>query len=297
MSSDKVLNNKKYLNDILEFAEIQKAIKTKTPIGTKITDIIAECEKQINILDDKLSSLPEIVRTFENDKEKYVFIGEVKAKFDLYSQKSDYKDSAFDRKIADLQETLKDLEVKNIENNKELFVKLLEEIIQGYIETTKDALENYGTYHPVFNYKDKKLQLRKPKTDYIENVGSSSNHMFLHLFLFLGLHEAIIRKKTLFVPSFLIMDQPSRPYYGDENNEKEQMTHSDTSKITTAFNLLNIFITKMKDELENDFQIIVFEHIPKEIWSGMDNIHLVEAFRDPNALIPKSYMQRDDEQI
>ena len=107
-----------------------------------------------------------------------------------------------------------------VEERREVFIKVLDETIQEYISLTKSALENYGDYRSSFNYKEKKLQLRKPKTGFIENVGSSSNHMFLHLFLFPSLHEQIITRKAPYVPPFLIIDQFSRPYWGEGENKK-----------------------------------------------------------------------------
>jgi hypothetical protein len=106
--------------------------------------------------------------------------------------------------------------------------------------------------------------------------------MFLHLFLFLGLHEMILRNDGLHVAPFLIIDQFSRPYWGDDDNDVNQ---SDVAKVKLALKLLNNFIDTAKG-MEKDFQMIVFEHINPQYWDGLDNIHLVETFRDGNALIP-----------
>lgn len=125
--------------------------------------------------------------------------------------------------IEALQSSLDSLHVMDATENKAMFVKLLEEIIQISINFAGGVLENYQKYHPVFDYTQKALLLRRPMTDFIENVGSSSNHMFMHLFLFLGLHEAIKRKKTPFVPSYLIIDQPSRPYWGEGEKRKKSL--------------------------------------------------------------------------
>jgi hypothetical protein len=133
--------------------------------------------------------------------------------------------------------------------------------------------------------------LRKPFTDFAENVGSSSNHMFLHLFLFLGLQEAIIRKGTTFVPSYLIIDQPSRPYWGDNKKEWSSVDTSDRSKIRKAFELLDHFMSRIKNLKSSNFQMIVFEHIPPELWTDLENVHLVEVFSNGNALIPDSFLE------
>ncbi|MDJ0766794.1 MAG: DUF3732 domain-containing protein [Myxococcota bacterium] len=271
-----------------DLENIKQSVRTNSPIDSKTSDIIYEYQSKINELEKNLSLLPEAARTFTDEKHKYIFIGEIGTKLDLYQKKPKKKDTDITVQIEQVENELNELVVEDTKENRELFIKLLEEVILGYIEHTQNALENYGQYHPVFNYKDKKLQIRKPKTDFIENVGSSSNHMFLHLFLFLGLHEAIMRKNAVFTPSFLIIDQPSRPYWGDEDRKKEKLDSSDEYKIKMAFSLLDKFMETSREEIEKEFQMIVFEHIPSKIWHGMENIHLVEEFKNGNALIPDS---------
>jgi len=113
--------------------------------------------------------------------------------------------------------------------------------------------------------------------------------MFLHLFLFLGLHQIIGKRNTRYVPPFLIIDQFSRPYWGDGDTKKERLDRPDISKVKTALKLLDSFITD-NINMGNEFQIIVFEHINQELWDDLKNIQLVEQFREGNALIPKSIL-------
>jgi hypothetical protein len=180
--------------------------------------------------------------------------------------------------------------VVNTEEKRELTIKLTEEIISEYIIESEKVLANYSTYQPVFDYKNKTLLLRKPKTSYIENVGSSSNHMFLHLFFSLAMHEVIFQNKSPFVAPFLIIDQPSRPYYGTNGKRKTDDPESDDYKIEKAFELLDRFIETRKSNNGN-FQMIILEHIPIDTVSGLKNINIVEEFHDGNALIPKSYLE------
>ena len=42
--------------------------------------------------------------------------------------------------------------------------------------------------------------------------------------------------------------------------------------------------------MKQSFQIIVFEHVPKDYFDNFKNIHLVEEFRDGKALIPQEYL-------
>lgn len=200
---------------------IQADIKSRTPIDTNVQELINMHEQHILRIRDELLSTPKTVVSFSNDKEKYIFIGQLMEKLKKYEYESSSSTSEIQSSIEGLKNELDYLDVRDIVNSKNMFVKLLEEIIQDYITFSGTALENYRYYHPVFDYTKKILLLRKPLTDYIENVGSSSNHMFLHLFLFLGLHEVMQRKEVQFVPPYLIIDQPSRPYWSDGKKLKK----------------------------------------------------------------------------
>jgi hypothetical protein len=114
--------------------------------------------------------------------------------------------------------------------------------------------------------------------------------MFLHLLHFLSLHEVAIGHKSPFIPSFLIIDQPSRPYYPDEKaNDNVKISNSDSTKVHIAFKLLDTFITNINKNYETEFQMIVFEHVPRSTFEDMDNVHFLPDFRDGEALIPASW--------
>ncbi|ODR92273.1 DUF3732 domain-containing protein [Sinorhizobium alkalisoli] len=263
--------------------QIKDATAKKTPLDSNVSEIIKALEAQRQKLEKDLQALPVEIESFETDKDKYIFIGETKAKLELYADPELEKAPDTSELIANLEAQIEDLAVSPVNDRQELFTKALDDAIQDYISLTKAALGNYGDYRSAFNYTEKKLHLRKPKTASTENVGSSSNHMFLHLFLFLGLHESIMRNDGIHVAPFLIIDQFSRPYWG-EDDEKD-VDQSDVAKVKLALELLDQFITTA-NEMGKEFQIIVFEHINPRYWEGLKNLHLVEIFRDGNALIP-----------
>ncbi|MEE4001402.1 DUF3732 domain-containing protein [Tenacibaculum sp. FZY0031] len=273
-----------------ELNEIKDARKTKTPIDKQVLDEISQLNSQLSSLEDKLESLPKENKIFENEKKKYMFIGEVKAKISLYSKSDTSPSTSVKEEIQKIEEELKSIVITNTETKRELTIKLIEEIIREYMITVDKAMENYKDFLPVFDYKNKALLLRKPKTTFYENVGSSSNHMFLHLFFSLAMHEIIFKNESPYVAPFLVIDQPSRPYYGDDGLRKLDEDHSDDYKITQAFKLLDKFIQERNNN-NSEFQIIVFEHISKNQFKNMENIHLVDSeFKNGNALIPTSMM-------
>ncbi|MGN6317984.1 DUF3732 domain-containing protein, partial [Trinickia sp.] len=79
--------------------------------------------------------------------------------------------------------------------------------------------------------------------------------------------------------------------YGDEDNKRQKGDeHSDEAKISAAFRLLDNFVKRMNSEYKSEFQMIVFEHVPKLLFKDMPHIHLVEEFRGGNALIPRKWI-------
>ncbi|MDW5289931.1 DUF3732 domain-containing protein [Formosa sp. PL04] len=269
-----------------ELTEIKEARKTKTPIDKQVLDEISLLNYQLTTIESKLESLPIENKIFENDRNKYMFIGEVKAKINLYTKSDSSPTASIEKDIKKIEEELESITIDDTEIKRELTIKLIEEVIREYMITVGNAMENYKGFLPEFDYKEKSLKLRKPKSTFYENVGSSSNHMFLHLFFSLAMQEIIFKNKSPYVAPLIIIDQPSRPYYGDDGFRKADEDQSDDFKITQAFKLLDKFIAE-RNENKGEFQMIVFEHISKNLFKDMENVHLVDSeFRNGNALIP-----------
>ncbi|NSY32252.1 DUF3732 domain-containing protein [Pseudoalteromonas sp. JC28] len=271
-----------------DLIKIKKANRSRTPIDGKTSDEIAKCKQLISELREESKALPKQAKSFRDDREKYIFLGQTKAQLELYTSSDEHGEIV---STEELEKQLNSIRVFDTSENRDICVKVLEEIISGYMELVEPSLENYGKYQPVFNYKEKKIDFRKPRTTYIEAAGSSSNDMFKHLFMFLSLHELMLTNNSKHVPSFLLIDQPSRPYYGEEGNLSEQrLHHSDKAKVIDALKLLDTFTGNILNNMKKPFQMIVFEHVPKDYFDDFENIHLVEEFRNGNALIPKSYL-------
>nr|WP_229893242.1 DUF3732 domain-containing protein [Rahnella sp. LAC-M12] len=220
----------------------------------------------------------------------WIFIGEARAKLSVYKDSGSLSLDSSHSDIDDLKKQYEEITILDVESERGETIKLIDEVASGLMKQTNNALENYSDWYASFNYNEKRIQLRKPKSTLIENVGSSSNHMFLHLIHSLSLHEVAINKKSAFIPSFLIVDQPSRPYWGDEEDiDPENIEHSDKAKIKTAFKMLNDFISTINAEYDSEFQIIIFEHVPTKMFDELNNVHILPIFRDGNALIPLSW--------
>lgn len=288
---DEILKSSIFGNILEQFEEqlqqIREACIRKTPIDIGISDSIKSLQKEVNSLNEELSIFPKEYRNFTSEEEKHIFIGQLIAQFNFFSPNSKHLEG-FDSRQKELQEQINSIEIEDTENQREFCLDLIEDFVLEYIQKVKASLENYKDYLPKFDYKNKSLKLRKPKEQFIEHVGSSSNHMFLHLFQMLALHELIFHNKSPYVAPYLIIDQPSRPYYGN-NNDNAELPESDESKIRSALTLLDEFISDRKKSGGN-FQIILFEHVPSESFQNLPHTHLVEEFTGANALIPKSLL-------
>lgn len=266
-----------------ELTSIKQTITKRTPVRISVKNKITELNSELKKIEAEMDKYPQKIEILSGDQEKYVLIGEIKTKLEFYEKK--WEEENPDSTVKSLKKDIAELEKKlgNREEKKAAVLRLLEDLVQEYLDQAGSALENYKGYRAAFDHKDKILKLQEPHSTKVERVvGSSSNHLFLHLSLFLGLHELFIRQEIPYIPSFLFLDQPSRPYY---DNSKEKI--NDRFKITTAFTIMNNFITRVQNKMHSEFQFIVVEHIPKEIWEENDllNIHLVEEFIGENKLI------------
>jgi DNA repair exonuclease SbcCD ATPase subunit len=278
-----------------EYNSIKSNIRMKYPFDFNVKKRLTEYEERLEEINKKITEVPINQKSTTDEVSKLIFIGELKAKLELYGSKLlDEEDKTELEELIETKENLLEELSSNLmdyEENKKSILNLLDELIDTYLSESGDALGNYKGFKSAFNYKEKRLELRRPKAAYASKVGSSSNHMFLHVCLFLGMHELFIRQNSPYVPPFIILDQPSRPYYGEEEIKKdtpwENLKDTDKGKITIAMQLLNDFIMYMNEEIGSNFQIIILEHIPDSIWqqAKLHNFHLVEEFRNGNALI------------
>ncbi|CAM2192039.1 Rad50/SbcC-type AAA domain-containing protein [Paraburkholderia kururiensis] len=274
-----------------DLSAVKKSITGKQPVDGQIGAMVKSLEGEREALQRDLTGLPQESKSFASLREKWMFVGEAMGRFKAYEgARAPAALQTTTSNEADLQTQIDAIEVRDVEETREAVVSMINEIALGLLKETGDALANYASYQTDFAYKEKRLRLRKPRSKLIENVGSSSNHMFLHLLHFLALHEVAISHKSMFIPSFLIIDQPSRPYYPDEKaNDSVKLTNSDSEKVSIAFNLLNNFVARMNNDYQTEFQMIVFEHVPRDTFTGMNYVHLLPEFRNGEALIPQSW--------
>ena len=293
--SDNITNDeyRQFLNILeIELGKIKKTIKDKMPFEYGVDDKIEDLEEELSIIKEKLKIIPDIDDSVKNDRQRLISIGELKTEFFNVINHQNSADT-IDESIRIKEKELEELKAayNNPEERKLTTLDALNDYVQTYIDVAKTALDEYGTYLATFDYNKMVLKLRKNKSTTTANITSSSDHLFMHLCLFLGMHQLIMNNKIPYVMPFLIMDQPSRPYFNnstfDYNMSKESLSEKDDwNKVKEIFKLMDMFFENILNDNKH-FQIILLEHVSIDAWAGCNNIHLVEIFDGiDNALIP-----------
>lgn len=275
-----------------DLSEVKKATAKNQPVDGQIREIELSLVAQKAKLIQHQKSLPAAPQSFDTEKEKWLFIGEALGKLNTYFPPSQPDSSTIAPEFSDLQRQIDELSVEDVQKKKDAVLSLINEIAKKLLEKTKRALDNYSDWYPEFIYSEKRLRLRMPLSSLIENVGSSSNHMFMHLLHFLSLHETAMAQESPFIPSFLIIDQPSRPYYPEKKpKDGVELDSDDNALVRIAFELLDDFISTTKARRGREFQMIVFEHVSADAFEGLENVHVLPELRGQERLIPESWYE------
>ncbi|WP_040661302.1 DUF3732 domain-containing protein [Oscillibacter ruminantium] len=294
---------RQFINNLAnELTRVKAAIKEKRPFEYDVERSIQALNKQLKMLDGNLSRTAHVEYSPISTAEKLISLGEIRAEYNRLDPNVEGTDT-IDAQIKEKSSSLAALEgqYSEIEEARGLVINTLNEFIQIYIGISENALDEYGKYHAWFDYKKAMLTLKKNMSATVANISSSSDHLFMHLCLFAGLHHMMLSENTSYVPSYLIIDQPSRPYfntsdYNYEESEKAISIKDDWSKVKDIFKLWDNFfsITTSKGW---HFQVIMLEHVSKNAWSNCNHINLVETFDGiNNALIPLNYKNPEPEE-
>ncbi|MDD2791384.1 MAG: DUF3732 domain-containing protein [Sulfurimonas sp.] len=295
---DKVIHN---LNR--EFLRIQEFINSgENPAGVELKEVVKKYKIDLKEIDKKITNLDENAKVEHlTQQEQLLFLGEIKTKLDLYGSKAEEQN--YEKEIKALASEIEKLKKNIDEIDRSKAITLLNDYMFDIFENQGFKLGGYEEYRPFFDIKAKLVFLKKideyvnqaiiDENKFVKKIGSSSNHLFLHLAFFTAIHRLFIKQKIPFIPQFLILDQPNTPYYATEDiNEKEVFFK--------ALKILDNQIEYFNDVLKKDFQIIVLEHIEwKDIleWKKLHSddfkhYHRVEEWReDGDGLIPKNLLE------
>ncbi|EIA6551248.1 TPA: DUF3732 domain-containing protein [Citrobacter freundii] len=249
-------------------SEIKKAIAEKGQ-----NSLISKTNAKRKELELKISSLSKKLTTVSDEKitpiELYRFMGELSSEIKriVVLPKYDYTDT-----IEKITTKIDELESKITVNNafKEYTLSLLNGKIKEIF--TRMPLKGFEDATPIFNKAKKTLDLiNKNQVEKMIDIGSASNYMYVHVAYFLALHELVRDRNVPWVPRFLVIDQPSTPYFSTAGKKTD-----DFASLDAALNEINSFVEKMRSH--GGFQIILLEHIEESYWLDreMTNFTLVD---------------------
>jgi len=115
---------------------------------------------------------------------------------------------------------------------------------------------------------------------WLYQIGSAANHLGYHVAMMLALHEFFIAKPIPYVPSLLILDQPSQTQFPDDVDEDAEQ--EELLAVHKAFEAFDSAIDRTREML----QIIVSEHAGLTVYAGIRRLTVVERWRRGRKLIP-----------
>jgi hypothetical protein len=278
--------------------DIKNNIEKSEATPIQVEDDIAALKINLEKISKKIADIRKLKEDYRITPDKLLSIGEIKYELEYFIQNKKRGMIIETGKIDELITEKKALEKKaeNIEQTKlTLKQNLNHEIQQIYNQIT--TISSYKGYKIIFDDTNMNIKLQSPEELFpLENVGSKSNYMFMHLCFYLGLHSHIINvEKTYntnnYVPQFLFIDQPSIPYYAGNDTK---IKNNDKENLMNAFLIINDFISKL-NKSNVEFQIIMVEHAPKSYWEGnkLNKFHTVDEFINGTGLIPRDVFQKD----
>lgn len=288
--SDQLLESyeSKLFIESLEYSlkEIKTSLQKKLLKPVPVSGDLKVLEEDLKTINNRINQLNEINKNYQAKGESFIVIGEIKTQLDYIIKSKKHKpiDTAYLSNLKEEKERLKKVpynmeEIKHMMNS-----KLNNSIQRNYNQLS--SLPNYKNYDTIFSQNEMVLKLKSPEQLFpLDNPGSKSNYMFMHLCFYLGLHEHMIEENPEHVPQFLFIDQPSIPYFTGRDENKG---NDDDEKLIDAFSLLNSFIEYIVFENKNQFQIFMVEHAAKEYWedNNLSHFHLVDEFINGKGLIP-----------
>ncbi|MGV8946467.1 MAG: DUF3732 domain-containing protein [Lutibacter sp.] len=287
--SDQLVNSyetKLFIESLeLSLKNIKASISRKIAEPLKVTGDIKELKTKFDKINKQITQLNEIKKNYQAEGEKFIVLGEIKYAYEQILKSKKHKPiDNIKLNSLNVEKTHLEKVPEEIKQIKYLMKTQLDESIQRNYNQL-NSLPTYKDHIARFDENEMVLKLFPQGQMFpLDNVGSKSNYMFMHLCFYLGLHEHMIKIEQEHVPQFLFIDQPSIPYYtGDDEKGND-----DKTKLIDAFTLLNSFIEYITVEKENSFQIFMVEHAPKDYWidNNLTHFHTVDEFINGKGLIP-----------
>jgi hypothetical protein len=133
----------------------------------------------------------------------------------------------------------------------------------------------------------------RSREDFLWEIGSGSNWLSYHVAISLALQQFFLSLARSAVPALLVYDQPSQVYFPKRLAERPsadepetQLKDEDVEAVQKVFKVLARAVGGSAAAL----QIIVLDHASANVWGGIENVHLVEDWREGRKLVPLDWL-------
>lgn len=130
------------------------------------------------------------------------------------------------------------------------------------------------------------------RSDYLWEIGSGANWLSYHVACTLALHAQFLGQSASPVPGMLVYDQPSQVYFPQTLartpavGEDPQLRDEDVAAVRKVFEVFGTSVRAAKKGL----QVIVLDHAGQEVWGDIEEVHMVEEWRNGRALVPQAWL-------
>ena len=281
------LTTQPFIDSIEEsLLEIKASLNTTNRPTLKADKSIDELKAELKEVERKIAEIEKINKDYQTTASKLIAIGEIKNELLKLTQRKEIPNIDI-AKLNELIDEKKRLEQKpkDVEEVRFVMKNVLNDEIQKIYDQI-NTMPSYQNHKTIFDSSEMILKLQPVGELFpIDNVGSKSNYMFMHVCFYLGLHSHMLRVGQTHVPQFLFIDQPSIPYYSGNDGS---IGNNDKEKLMNVFTMINGFVAeKIKQNLS--FQILMVEHAPKSYWedNGLNMFYTVDEFINGKGLIPQ----------
>lgn len=286
-----ILDNKKKKIESIPVVferELQEVDKERNKLVTELEELRRRIGQKFDYINESknekytLISMSRFLGKMENAVQTYKRIG---------------KDSYLQEKISELENEINLLK-RDVDHN-EIQRKVELALVEIQMNAEK-IISKFDTERPndkiQFLIKDLTIKVKNKngRDDYLWEIGSASNWLAYHISILLAFQEFYQKKFGIKVPNFLVIDQPSQVYFPQKisrESYEEYKIENDEDKeaVKKIFSAMSEFIKNSNSNI----QIIVTEHAEKEIWQDIENVKLVERWRNGLKMIPEDWIDNN----
>jgi len=311
-SSKKALDNLQKLSDV-NTDNIKLLDNKKDEVFSfekeklNLTNRISVLEEKMKQVDRNVGILSKKYEEDQNSYQKvYEFVGKVSNFLKNIESPSDQYDEDLKKIVGEL--VTKKTKVSGLRKkfDRTSTLEKLTKTIKTYVDFL--PIENREHCNVLID-PDKHLGIRiedklNKSTTFLNKIGSGSNYMCYHLATMLGIHEFLYKLKESgknnYVPTMLVLDQPSQVYFPERIEDKHNLSKEESEDKTNTRTIFEV-CKKFMERTNHEVQIIILEHANTDMWQGLEkDINLVENWRgkedngefthDYNALIQKDWI-------